>query len=229
MGENAFGVQTLKVINDLHQSGVNTYVVLMRHSARQYSTAENDELMELTEEGKKTSFEFGRALPFDSSIRFFSSPVQRCVQTSAFVEKGCLSRGGKTQTNTVMNDLYPFYVKDGPKVMQMAYDLVLAGNYPQFFRNWFDGKFPPDVIEDASQAAQRLLNVLLGLIQKPLAKGNICISHDWSLFLLKEYYLGLRPEDTGNIEYLEGVIIYKWKNNYHITHHQSESKLLKIP
>lgn len=229
MGENAFGAQTLKVINELHQEGIQNYVALIRHSARHYDTAENDIIMGLTEEGKQTSFEFGKALPSNSSIRFFSSPVNRCVETSDFIEKGHLSRGGKTQTNIVIDGLSPFYVKDVPKVMQMAYEWVIAGNYPKFFRNWFDGEISAVLIEDASQSAQRLLNVLVELLQKPLAQGNICVSHDWNLFLLKEYYLGLKPEVTGNIEFLEGVIIYKWNDNYHITSHQSETRVLKVP
>lgn len=201
MGANTVGLKTLKVINDLHRDGIKTYVALMRHSARHYGTAENDELMELTEEGKQTASEFGRALPSDSFVRFFSSPAPRCIETSVLIEKGCLSRGGKTKTNIVIDSLYPFYVKNIPKVMQMAYDMVGAGEYPKFFRNWFNGKISADLMVDASHAAQTLLNLLFELLQDPLAHGNICISHDWNLFLLKEYYLGLRPEEYENIEY----------------------------
>ena len=225
MGENAFGVQTLKVINDLHQHGIKNYVALMRHSARHYGTAENDELMELTEEGKQKSSEFGIALPSNSYIRFFSSPIQRCVETADLIEKGCLAGGGNTQTNTVIDVLAPFFVKDIPKIIQIAYELVVAGDYPKFFRNWFDGKISADLIEDASKSSQRLLTSLLDLLQESSEfAGNICITHDWHLVLLKEYYLGQRAEEYGVIEYLEGVIIYKMNDQYHMINHKSESR-----
>lgn len=229
MGENVFGAQTLKVINDLHQDGIKNYVVLLRHSARHYGTAENDEAMGLTEEGQQTSFEFGKALPSNSSIRLFSSPANRCIETSDSIEKGCLSKGGKTQANTVMDDLAAFFVKDMSKVMPIAYKLALAGNYSKFFRDWFDGEISDDLIDNASQSAQRLLNALLDLLSEPSEfTGNICVTHDWHLVLLKEYYLGQRAEEYGNIEYLEGVIIYKRNGDYHIVNHQNQARLLKV-
>ena len=229
MGEDAFGTQTLKVINDLHQKGIKNYVVLTRHSARHYSTAENDMIMGLTEEGKQASFEFGKALPSNSSIRHFSSPVSRCIETSELIEKGHLSKGGKTQTNIGVDYLAPFFVRDGQKVIQMAYEYVMTGNYPNFYRSWCNGEISAGLIDDASQSAQRLLDTLLNLLQQPSDfTGNICVTHDWHLVLLKEHYLGQRAEDYGNIDFLEGVIIYQWKDNHYIINHQSEARVLKV-
>jgi len=231
MGKSEFGIKTLKVIHNLHKTSLKSYVVLMRHSARNYGTAENDELMELTEEGKQSSFEFGKGLPANSFIRFFSSPVQRCVQTSDIIEKGFLSTGGKTQANTAKDILAPLFVKDVPKIMQMAYELVLAGNYPKFFRDWFDGKIPTDLIEDGAQSAQKLLTALLDLLDNETAEDTvtICVTHDWHLVLLKEYYLGQKAEDYGVIEYLEGLIIYNLNENYQIIDHEGKVNILNIP
>ena len=36
-------------------------------------------------------------------------------------------------------------------------------------------------------------------------------------------------EENEDIEYLEGVVIYKWQNSYYITNHQSEAKMLPFP
>jgi len=124
--------------------------------------------------------------------------------------------------------LYCFYIKDVPKVLQMAYDMRDAGDYPRFFRNWFDEKISADLIEDGRQSSQILVNDLLELMQGPEKKGNICITHDWNVVLLKKYYLGQRPEEYGHIEFLEGVIIYEWSNSYYITNCQSEAKRLEF-
>ena len=224
MEKDTFGVKTLKIINDLHQDGIRNFVVLTRHSARHYGTAENDEAMELTEEGKQKSREFGEALPSSRLFQFFSSPVHRCVETSNLMEEGVLSKGGETQANTVMEVLYPFFVKDMSKTIHMAYKFVMAGDYSKFFRNWFDGDISSELLENASQSAQRLLNALLDLLkeQSDIA-GNIFVAHDWHLVLLKEFYLGQRAEEYGVIEYLEGVIIYKGDDGYYIINHDSEA------
>jgi len=229
MGKDAFGLQTLKIINDLHQDGVRNFVALMRHSARHYGTAENDDLMELTDDGKQKSQEFGKALPSNRTFRFFSSPVHRCIETSNLMEKAVLSKGGRTQSNSVMDILHPFFVKDMSKIIQMAYKFVIAGDYPAFFRNWFYGKISSELIDDASQSAQRLLDALLNLLKEPSdVVGNICVTHDWHLVLLKEFYLGQRAEDYGTIDYLEGVIFYEKDGGYHVTNYQDQPMLLRF-
>jgi hypothetical protein len=65
------------------------------------------------------------------------------------------------------------------------------GACAQFFRSWFDGEYSPNLLYAAPQAAQTLLTVLLDLLQAPTIGSNICIAHDWRLFLIKEYYLNL--------------------------------------
>ena len=231
MTEQALGQETLQLIDALQQQGVTTYLAFMRHSARHLDINVPDSEQGLTEAGKQAAYDFGRALGAQNPIRFFSSPATRCVETALLIEKGCLSRGQETQTNRVKDYLFGgSFVKDGPKVGQMVLKIIDAGEYPNtFIRNWFDGKISTDIMAEASQSASSLLKALLDLLQETTTSGNICISHDWHLYLLKEYYLGLRVEETGPIAYLEGVIIYKWHADYCITHHQSDAKLLKIP
>jgi broad specificity phosphatase PhoE len=221
MTANAIGVETLNVIKNLQQEGIDAYVALMRHSARYVDTADNDESMGLTEEGKQAAYELGKALPANALLRFFSSPVGRCVETSSLIEQGYLTTGGRTQTNRELDALYAFYVRDFQKLNQINYDMDNKGEWARFFRNWFEGKYSPNLVDSPSQSAQTMLNALVDLLGEPMV-GNICISHDWNLFLIKEYFLGLRPEDNEYIQYLEGVIIYEQNGGYYITNHQAE-------
>ena len=216
----------MAVINDLHRKGVKKYVVLMRHAERPIDTAENDLAMKLTEDGKQAAYEFGRSLPSDSLIRFFSSPVDRCIETAVLIEKGCLANEGETQPNTTMDVLYAFFIKDLLKADQLLYAMMEAGEWSDFFRNWFDGEYSPELMEAGPQAAQTLMEALLGLLQGSSEGGNICISHDINLFLIKEYYLGLKPEDHEYIQFMEGVIIYEWDDDYYIVNHQTDAKIV---
>jgi hypothetical protein len=192
-------VDTVKIINHLQQAGVDKYVVLMRHAARHFGAAESDPSMGLTEEGRQAAIEFGQGLPPEPPVRFFSSYIERCVETSVLIEQGLLSKGGMTKTNKIIDPLYVFFVNDLSKLNQIAYKMIGEDEWPQFVRNWFDGKISTELI-----------------------------SHDWNLFLIKEFYLGLKPEDNEYIQFLEGVIIYEMHDAFYIINHQSEAKMLKL-
>jgi len=220
------GQKTLQVLRDLHDQGVSNYAVLMRHADRPIDSAENDLLMQITEEGKEAAEKFGQGLPANSVIRFFASPVDRCVETAEYIEKGAQSIGIRTEAPRKMDRLYAFYIHDLLAADSILYEMFARDEWAQFFRNWFEGKYPPEIIGDAREAAETLLNTLLQLLQQP--GGNICVSHDTNLFLIKEYYLGLRPEDYEYIQFLEGVIVYEQAGDFYIVNHQTESRKLPV-
>ena len=222
------GNKTLALLHDLRQQGIENYTVLMRHAERPIGSPENDLLMQITEDGKRAAYEFGRRLPTDTSLRFFASPVDRCVETADFIEKGALSMGGKTESTQKMAWLYAFYIHDLLTTDRILYEMLDRGEWAQFFRNWFDGKYPVEIIGDARQAAETLLNALQDLLRQSPPGGNICVSHDINLFLIKEYYLGLRPEDHEYIQFLEGVIVYERDGERYIVNHQTGAKKLPV-
>jgi broad specificity phosphatase PhoE len=222
------GSKTLALLYDLRQQGIENYTVLMRHAERPIDSPENDLLMQITEDGKRAAYEFGRGLPADSPFRFFASPVDRCVETADFIEKGALSVGSKTESTQKMERLYAFYIHDLRAADGILYEMFDRGEWAQFFRNWFDGKYPAEIIGDARPAAEILLKALQDLLQQPTPGGNICVSHDINLFLIKEYYLGLRPEDHEYIQFLEGVIVYERDGEQYIVNHQTGAKKLPV-
>ena len=220
------GSKTLELLHALRQQGIENYVVLMRHAERPIDNAENDLLMQITDEGKQAAYEFGRRLPPEIPHRFFASPVERCVETAEFIEQGLLSAGGETEPTQIAEKLYAFYVHDLATANGLLYEMFARNEWAQFFRNWFEGKYPSEVIGDARQAAETLLNVLRDLLRPSPPGGNICVSHDINLFLIKEYYLGLRPEDHEYIQFLEGVIVYEQGGEQYIINHQTGAKKL---
>ena len=221
------GNKTLEVIHELHQQGVRNYAVLMRHADRPLESAGNDLTRQISEEGRRAAYTFGQSLPCDGPKRFFSSPIDRCVETASLIEEGCRSRGGDTTPNTPLDDLFAFFVRDVARADGLLYQALGEGDPYRFFRSWFNGEYPPEMIDDASLAARAQLDVLLDLLQAPPA-GNICVSHDINLFLIKEYYLGLRPEDYEYIQFLEGVVVYEWQDDYYIVNHQASARKLSV-
>jgi len=228
MSTDPTGSKTLQVLHDLHAQGVTNYVVLMRHADRPIDHAGNDLAMQISEEGRRDAYAFGRALPCDGLKRFYASPIDRCVETATLIAKGCQDTGGETSPKvTVMDALFAFFVRDVERADGLLYETFGQGDPYRFFRDWFDGNYPPEMIDDAAQAARAQLDALLPLLQGPPA-GNICVSHDINLFLIKNYYLGLRPEDHEYIQFLEGVVIYEQDGEYYIVNHQAGAKKLPL-
>jgi hypothetical protein len=60
-----------------------------------------------------------------------------------------------------------------------------------------------------------------GLADKEIA---ICVSHDWNIFPLKEFALGLPHEEAGDIGYLDGVVFFENKNRMYITSYQADPR-----
>ena len=216
-----FGLNTVNTIATLKSQGVSRMVVIMRHSARFYKPDRPsvEPFLGLTEEGKEYSHRMGSKLPTDMGLRFFSSPVGRCIETAYLIDKGNTAQGGKTESNKIKPTLAAFYVKDVGQIFQGIKKHSVAG----FFREWFDGKVPENVMTNPVDAADRIKQFLISLLHEttdPMI--DIAISHDWYMYVLKEYFLKQRLEDFGKVEYLEGAALFEKSGELFMANHQSE-------
>jgi len=174
--------------------------------------------MVLTDEGKELSFDLGKSLPEKMTARLFSSAFGRCIETAYLIDKGYVSRGGQTVSNSVEALLSPYYVK---KPFELA---ALMGNKPpDFIRYWFDGCISKDIIGDPKEVAREILSFPVKKVEGA-AKNRIDIgvTHDWNMYLIKEYCMGLRHEEVGKVDYLEGVVIYRENGCVYIANHQCD-------
>ena len=226
MQANGYGAQTLKLITDLHQQGISRMGVIMRHSARERITSEENVLsMGLTEQGRQNAYRFGEKFPSGACVRVFSSPVERCRDTAACIADGYRAQGGSTATLRVVDDLGPFYIIDSPTVFRMTAE---AGS-SRFLRQWFSGEIAPEIMMPAPQAADILLRAMLAAFRENHDElPALCISHDWNIFLLKDYYLGLPHEEFGDVHFLEGMLLYERQRELYLAHHHGEAKQIDV-
>ncbi len=226
MEENEFGKNTLKLIGDLKDRGINRFSVIMRHSARYYDRANprTEPFQGLTEEGKEYSYDLGKRIPQDLTIRLFSSTFGRCIETAYLIDKGFTSIGGSTINNTINIKLAPSYVKEPVTLVK-----IMQEDIPDFVRYWFEGNISTDIIERRDDAARGIVGFLADELKElPENHINITISHDWNMYLIKESFLGLKHEDAGNVEYLEGAVIYEENEKIYMAHHQCEPGILEL-
>lgn len=222
-----YGEELKTVINDLHKAGINKFSVIMRHSARHYDTDfQKEPFMSLTDEGRDLAFKLGESLPEGLSARFYSSYIGRCIETSYLIDKGYTNKSKKETINNVVTEaIAPFYILDLNKLAK----IMTKHETPVFIRNWIDGKLPESVIKNAKQTSAMMFLFMLEKFKEISDNSiDIFISHDWNMFLLKEFGTGLKHEDFGKIEYLEGLVIFEQNGNIYITNHQTEPVQLKI-
>ncbi len=217
--------ETLNTIMKLINDGVDKFAVIMRHSDRYFSENPSMEpFMGLTEKGKDYALSFGENLPLTPQPKFFSSYFGRCIETACIIDKGYSKKHGKFNGHNMLNaDLSPFYIQD----IEKALKLVNKIGSPEFLRRWFDNNISEDTMKNPQTTADIISNFLKSRINE-LKKGEIalCVSHDWNIFPLKEYKLGLKHEDFGEVGFLESVIVFHNKGGYYITNYQTKPVIL---
>jgi len=227
MGTEDIGGKTLETIHCLHKQGIDKIAAIMRHSERYYDKENpaREPFMNLTEKGKDASQKFGEQLPQGMGLRAYSSFIGRCIETAYLIDKGYISTGGRTTSNIVEVFLSPFYAKNPAEILKT----FLESGSSSFIRSWMNGEFSANVIDDPTESAKKIVGVAKEKLMQALENHiDILITHDWNLYLVKEVFLGLKHEAAGKIEYLEGVVLYKEKDDIFIANHQAEPRLLEM-
>lgn len=199
-----------------HRKKGHPTAILVRHAERDAITdlSRHEEAL-LTENGHARAAIAGRLLasslagvveevieasrPADD-VTLIHSPVPRCKETALGLHKGLLEAGKRARIVGERAELGASYLKD---------PIGLARSYLKhgkgFVRAWFDGEIDLSFIDSCDVVAQRQLQALQqSLREHPFV---VAVTHDWNIAALKEHALGLRFEDTGWPQFLDGVVV----------------------
>ena len=203
-----YGDSTIALLESVYSDGVDHVVALMRHSAREFEPGRHDLLNPLTDEGRDLARAFGESLPRRLLVRGYASPAQRCVETVDLILQGHARAGGKITRHRPIEALGVFYVLDQ---MRMYRAMTSANGQVPFLASWFAGEVPADVMMPAGLAAKLLGGVVAAKLQAPVERPqlDVCVSHDMSLYLVRDRLLGLDVANSGEVEFLDGVVFYE--------------------
>jgi broad specificity phosphatase PhoE len=206
-------------------------VLMLRHAPRgeiRDPTTGDDVL--LTPEGfaeaEKLGESIGRIPQPTSSIVLAHSPVRRCEQTVIAIHAGLARSGSDARILGERGHLGGPYLRDSRRALAVARDLG-----PSFVRSWFDGKLAADLVQPLAEAAteqvHRAIDVLDQVDQPRLA---ILVSHDWNLMMIREHFFGVRHENAGWIDFLDGVMIRRTATGISATYRaRTVSARLTVP
>jgi broad specificity phosphatase PhoE len=221
-----YGSETLALIEDVFAQGVGHVAALIRHSAREFEAGRHDLLNPLTDEGRTFARAFGKALPKGTLVRGYTSPAERCVETVQLILEGHGDDGGRVTRHRPIEALGVFYVLDQMKMYRAmtsspsgepgrasashAASASATGQVP-FLSRWFAGEIGSDVMMPADVAAKLVGRVVAGKLEAPLETPqlDVCVSHDMSLYLVRDRLLGLAVDSSGPVDFLDGVVFYE--------------------
>lgn len=217
--------QTINTINHLLDNGITKISAIIRHSERFFTEDPKlESFMGLTDNGKDFAVDFGAALRSNPLPELYSSSLGRCIETAYLIDKGFTKKNNQSINHNYINDtLTPFYIKD----IETAIHRVNKEGSELFLRNWFDNRIHESIMENPEKTSDLLSEFMVEQL-KNLKKNQIavCVSHDWNIYPLKEFKLGLKLETAGNVGYLDGVIFFERNHQYYITNYQTSPVLL---
>jgi len=219
------GERTTALIDRLWHDGVRRMSLLMRHSAREYAPGRHDLANPLTEEGRRLAHLFGSRLRPELALRAYASPVARCEDTAELIHAAHREMGGRGRGGArPVEGLGVFYVLDQMKMFKaMSTSTEGMGS---FVRTWLDGQVPEDIMLPAEVAARSLLKLLTTRLisQEASPALDIGVSHDLSLYLMREVCLGLSRERHGDVLYLDAMLIFERDGDWLAATHDQAPK-----
>jgi broad specificity phosphatase PhoE len=195
----------LDVVAGYRRAGHAT-ALIVRHAERHpIVDLETHHALLLTDVGHAQAREAGRSLGvLGAPVRVLHSPVQRCAQTARGLVDGARAAGVVAELIGADASFGDPFLLDRPRALRIA-----ATHGPGFLRAWCDGQLPSSLFEPWAQAARGQVTAA----SRHLAGRDVdddaitvIVSHDWNIAIVREAFLGFRPEQ-GWPSFLDGVVV----------------------
>ncbi|MGI0054168.1 MAG: histidine phosphatase family protein [Thermoplasmata archaeon] len=192
------GPQSNPVLKDLEEWGYPPRAaVVIRHSERNDSAG-----WPLSPRGHELAVALGRGFGVYREVRAFHSPALRCEQTAIDISQGAVEAG------SVFTDVRPERV--------LGFSYLLDGDRPGadvnrlpegFLRNWISGRLDPALVQPLDVKAQQHLALVLRTLSEAADEPrlDVFVTHELNVLMMEEGVLGIRHDELGNPEILDGV------------------------
>lgn len=221
------GDSTLQLVEQLNDEGADHIVLLMRHSAREFAADKHDLLNPLTDEGRNLAKSLGERLPKSLRLRGYSSPAERCIETADLIMAGHQQAGGEITRNRVIEALGVFYVLDQ---MKMFMAMRAAGGIVEFLESWFAGQVANDILMPSDIAARLIGRLAEEKLKQAPAQPqlDLLVSHDFTLYTIKDRLLGQSTSLYPNVHFLDGVAFFLREGKTFVQSHHEAAIALDV-
>ncbi len=214
-----FGMGLPFSVDFLRQSG--PVVLLLRHAARgPVLDPLGGTTVPLTPAGIATAEQLGAAYASLGPVRLWHSPVFRCQQTAEALAAGIRQAGGEAEPPVVQPAL------GGPYLLRLHEAFAAARALgPAFVRAWFDETLAAGLLKPRRAAAREQLAVCAAALDAGPCGLAVLITHDWNVLAVREECFGLRHEDVGWVDFLEGVAVRRVAGGLAVQHGNCAAEL----
>lgn len=218
-----------ELLNSIHScKGPGNVAAMLRHAERFPILDPNDPtLAELTPDGMEAASLMGTRIEGFQELRLFHSPVKRCRQTAEFLAQGAKSRGIKVELCGESLDLGVFYILDLIETGKMH---VKHGD--DFIRLWFSGLVREGIVQEPELIAQRKVAHIAKHLAETTTAGrrlDLHISHDWNIIILREMLLGITHEQSGWLNFLDGITFVPFEDKGLTASYRAKSVSSMLP
>jgi hypothetical protein len=195
--------------------------IMIRHSERPHiASAVGNHDVALTPAGIEAAARLGHTLSSRyKHIRLFHSPVLRCAQTAQSICEGAGPAGASATVHGPRNCLGGSYLLDPTAALPLADELG-----SKFVRTWFSGGLPPAIIKSLAESLAEHTEYILAELGAPQAPASIDVhvTHDWNLMVLREGIFGIRYEEVGWPDYLDGIVFHEAEGRIVASYHDAD-------
>ncbi len=219
-----YGDPTLALIDTAFADGADHVVALMRHSARTFRRDIHDLLNPLTDEGRDLCRRFGRRLPEGLTVRGYSSPAQRCIDTAQIAMDAYAEAGGHVTRVRPVEALGVAYVLDQQRMWK---GLSAADGMADYIQQWFDNQTPNGVLMPPQLAASMVLQQMVVRLEDPLRQPalDLCVSHDFTVMMARGQLLEQAPS-LAEVEFLDALVLYRLDGELRLASHHGPARVV---
>lgn len=178
---------------------------ILRHAERfPITDPARPELAELKPSGVEASIDFGRRVTGFGRVRLYHSPVKRCQQTAEGILRGLAERGVKGEIAGPREELGVAYIRNTLEAGRLGGALG-----EEFIRHWFNRQVPPDIVRPPAEVGALHRDFIERMLRENAVQErclDLHVTHDWNILALREWLLGVRHEEAGWIDFLDGLV-----------------------
>ena len=198
--------------------------MILRHSKRyEPSLWDENQNMELTDEGKQIARLFGLKLPASKKLIIFHSGVNRCRETAEQIHQGFVEGGGESSVKGECLILRGIGLDQNDFIEELK-------KYPlmEVITRWIAGRYPDDQWPSFKEYCQRTAKIIWSFIEKQDQNTlALFITHDIHSIILRYGWFGF-PLDLRGIDYLGGYAFTIKDDMFYVLDY-GEVKTAEIP
>jgi len=169
---------------------------------------EHDSKVRLNQRGAERSVLLGRSLQGFSTLRSWSSPVGRCVDTCRNIASGYGTEDGVERTD-FLGMQAPFMARPR-EAYQLMVDLGLEG----FVDAYVNDRIDPRIALPCPEGTRMMFVYAIERIG-PMSGGvGVFVTHDMILTPALAYYFGYDFKGKGLVPFLDGFVLYEDEDGY---------------